>query len=259
MYVAAAAPSSAQQRASAAVLRGPEGTVASHLTAAALWGLRSFPANPHVTVPPRSSGRFRHIHVHHSPLHEDDVDRADGVPVTAPARTLVDCAAVVGYRGLCEMVDRALFRRLASADGVREAALRASAQPGRAGLGRLTRALEVWTPGPHPGSEAEMRLLRQLTEWGLPRPQRQLVITDVDGSFVARVDLGCPDLKVVYEYDGGEFHGPRQRTLDIARQRRLEALGWMVIRVGKADLRGGGERLLRRLQKVPALRPHMAA
>ena len=104
-----------------------------------------------------------------------------------------------------------------------------------------------------------MRLLRQLTEWGLPVPQRQLRINDVDGSFVARVDLGCPDLKIIYEYDGGEFHGPRQRPLDIARQRQLEALGWTVIRVRKADLRGGGERLRRRLEKVPALRPHMAA
>lgn len=248
-----------QQRAAVAVLRGPASTVASHLTAAALWNLRSFPANPHVTVPVTASGRFPQAHVHHAPLADPDVDEAGGLPCTAPPRTLIDCSALLGYRSLCELVDRAFFRRLTDAEDVRQAMARASARPGRAGLGRLEQALAVWTPGPHPGSVAEMRLLRQLSEWGLPVPERQHVITDLDGSFIARVDLACPALRIVYEYDGGEFHGPRQRPLDLARQRRIEALGWTVIRVRKADLRGGAERLRRRLDKVLALRPHIAA
>jgi hypothetical protein len=42
-----------------ACLAGPVGTVASHLSAAALFGLAKAPATPQVTIPPRASGRFK--------------------------------------------------------------------------------------------------------------------------------------------------------------------------------------------------------
>lgn len=47
--MAAVSPTSEQQVA-VAILRGPPGTVASHLTALALYGVCGYPARPHVTA-----------------------------------------------------------------------------------------------------------------------------------------------------------------------------------------------------------------
>ena len=76
-----------------------------------------------------------------------------------------------------------------------------------------------------------MKLLRLMVKWGFPTPQRQHPILDRTGRFVAKVDLAVPAWKLVLEYDGQEFHGPRRKHLDAARQARIEALGWTVIRV----------------------------
>src|SRR5437870_795717 len=103
VYVLAGAPASWQQRAMVACLAGPDGTVASYLTAAALFGLAKAPLVPHVTVPRGSSGRFRRAVVHKATLDRGDVGVVDGMPCTRPARTLVDCAGIMGFDQLCEL------------------------------------------------------------------------------------------------------------------------------------------------------------
>src|SRR5947208_837515 len=123
------------------------------------------------------------------------------VPCTRPARILVECAELLGHEELCELVDEVLCRRLTTVDGVHQAMARAGRSPGRKGLIDLERALEVWTPGPRPGSPAEMRLARCLVRWGFPPPQRQVKIHDGRGGFVARVDLGWPKRRVGLEYE----------------------------------------------------------
>lgn len=239
VYAIAGAPASSDQDAMVALLAGPEGTVLSHLSAAALCGLCDPPPVPHVTVPPGASGRFRHAIVHRPRTPLDRRDRRDVGPFrcTTPARTLVDCAGLLDEDAFCGLLDSTLCRGLASADAVRAAAERVERAPGRQGLPLVERALQVWSPGPAPGSPAEMRLLRLIVSWGLPCPERQIEIRDEKGRFVARCDLGWRDLKVVLEYDGEEWHGPRRAPLDAARQRRIEALGWRVIRIRKVDVR----------------------
>jgi hypothetical protein len=256
--VVAAVPSSPQQQVAIAILRVTEGTVASHLTAAALHGICGFPLRPHVTVPPGRNERVPGVQVHRSPLSPEDITEAAGLPATTPARCLVDAASLVGDDRLCDLVDTVLFRRLATVDDVLAAIRRASKRPGRTGLGRLERALEVWTPGAHPGSEAEMRLMRRIQGWGLPLPERQLVIRDENGRQVARVDGGYPPpRKVAMEYQGKEFHGPRHRALDDERRAKIEALGWTVIWVTSTDLRLGAAELRQRLTDL--LKPRAAA
>src|SRR5581483_10992550 len=73
-----------------AVLAGPSGTVASHLSAAALWGLLPPPEVPHVTVGRNSSGRFSGSAIHHAVVRSADRCRLDRFPVTTVARTVVD-------------------------------------------------------------------------------------------------------------------------------------------------------------------------
>jgi very-short-patch-repair endonuclease len=88
-----------------------------------------------------------------------------------------------------------------------------------------------------------MRLVRRVVEWGLPPPERQVVVRDGQGRFVARADLGWPDRKTLLEYDGDRHHGPRQQPHDRARQARVEAAGWKVERARKDDLHRGETRL----------------
>jgi hypothetical protein len=222
-----------------ACLAGPDGTVASHLTAAALFGLWELPADlPHVTVPRTASGRMKVATVHRSPLDPDDLGTVDGIPVTRPGRTIVDCAAVLAHDDLCKLVDDALCRSLCSADDLHRAMERASRGPGRAGLARLEEALKVWTPGAPPGSPAEIRLIRRLVGWGLPVPERQVKIFDAAGRFVAKIDVGWEERRAGLEYYGERHHGPRAESHDERRIGRIEATGWEIRIVRKGDLHG---------------------
>jgi hypothetical protein len=252
VYVVAGAPETWQQNVMVACLAGPDGTVASHLTAAALMGLRDPPAVPHVTLQKRASGRFHSALVHRSrvPIDPRDLRFVGPVRCTTPARTLVDCAGLLDYDALCELVDSALCRELASPAAVRAAAQRAGRAPGRKGLPLLAQALDVWDSGPRPGSPAEMRLLRLLVRWGFPTPERQIEVRDAEGRLVGRVDLGWRALKIGLEYDGSEFHGPRRSEHDARRQRLIEALGWDLERVRKTDVRPPATELRTRLDAM---------
>ncbi len=249
VFVVAAAPSTWRQRMAVACLAGPDGTVVSHLSAAALLELMEPPEVPHVTVPSGASGDASGAAVHHvrHPLDSRDVTIIDGIPSTTAARTLVDCAALLDYDAFCELLDTALIRRLTSAGAVRVAAGRAAQAPGRKGLPLIDRALELWSTGRRPDSPPEMKLVRLILAWGFPAPERQHPVFDERGRFVAKADVALPAWKLILEYDGEEFHGPRRKRFDGMRQARLEALGWTVLRVTKSDLRRPA-RLRARLQ-----------
>lgn len=252
-HVLAGSTDTSEQRVSVACLAGPEGTVASHLTAAALLGpVDKPPAMPHVTVPRAASGRIDGAVVHRprQSLRSWEVCSIGSLRCTTPARTLVDCAGLVGYEELCDMLDTALCRRMAQPSRVRKAADDAARGPGRKGIAQLYRALAVWEVGPRPGSPPEMRLFRRMLEWGLPMPQRQVKILDEDGRSVARVDIAVVERKVILAYDGNEYHGPRQSLADERRQDRVEGLGWTVVRITKYDLRRPATRLRRRLEEL---------
>lgn len=195
---------------------------------------------------------MRDVAVHHGSLPAGDTCSVDGIPCTTPARTLVDCAAVVALETLCAMVDTAFHRGLCHPSNVRAAAVRASRAPGRKGLRNLEAAMSVWTSGARPGSPAEARPLRCLERWGIPTPQRQYVVRDADGNFVARLDFAWPGRKRGLEYDGEEHHGPRRWAADEERQARIESLGWKIERADRFDLRPSSTRLRTALRALLA-------
>lgn len=241
VYRMAGAPFSWQQATMTACLTSKG--VASHLTAAALLGFAEPPLIPHVTVPRGSSARMGGVVVHWGTLGPSDRCWVGPMPCTRPGRTLIDCAYLVTFEALCELVDAAFCAGLADPGGVRRAAVRASRAPGRRGLAAIRSALEVWTPGAPPGSPAEMRLVRRLVAYGLPEPVRQFVVRDPAGRFVARVDLAWPDRRLALEYDGRRWHGPRRWTADGERGDRLRECGWRVERVRIEMLSNAGRSL----------------
>ena len=251
----AGSPASWQQRAMIAWLGGPTGTVVSHLTAAALFGLAKAPTEVAVTIPPGTSGRrLRSVNVHRRPLRRGERAVKDRVPCTSPVRTVVDCSEVLGVEAVCDMVDSALCRKLMEPSRLiqaAEAALPGSRKARRAGIGRLLEALEIWRSGAPPGSPPEAKLQRRLKEWGLPAAQRQVEVYDPDGRFLARADLGIVEWKVLLEYDSDEHHGPRCWIADGERMDRVEQrTGWRMVSVDRFDLRPSNDNLRVRLETL---------
>jgi hypothetical protein len=252
VYVLAGVAAGPEQRAMVAQLSRP-GAVLSHLTAAALHGLDvAPPPQPSLTVAPSGSGRSPVASVHRLRLDERWVHRRGALVTTVPARTVVDCATLLGARRLGRLVDEAMHLRatrplevLAAADDAPHltAAQRAT----------LEAALEVWAPAIRPGSPAEARLLRLVASWGLPAPQRQVVVRDESGAPIARLDAGWPERLLGLEYDSDRWHGPERWAHDEARHARLTTLGWRIEHVSAADLGRGEPELRRRVVAAHAM------
>ena len=131
----------------AAVLAAGDNAVLSHASAAAAWDLRRLGAGAiHVTVP-GDAGRKRRtgIRIHRSAtLEPHETTSRRGIPITDPARTLIDLAATLKGRPLEQALDRAEQLRLVD---FADLATRLEARPGRPGSPSLQAQLARYTAG----------------------------------------------------------------------------------------------------------------
>jgi Transcriptional regulator, AbiEi antitoxin len=255
VFVLAGTRDTWQRRAMIACLSGPAGTVVSHLSAAAVYGLAQAPEEPHVTIPRDGSGhRISGARVRRADLRPADKALKDRIPCTSAVQTVIDCAEVLDPGTLCDLVDTALCRKLMQPSRLirgAEAAWRSARRSRRAALGRLLEALEIWRCGAPPGSPPEAKLQRRLKEWGFPPAQRQVEVYGKDGRLLARADLGIVEWKVLLEYDSDEHHGPRRWVADGERAGRVEEeTGWRMVPVDRFDLRPSNNNLRDRLEKL---------
>ena len=109
----------------------------------------------------------------------------------------------------------------------------------------MREAVPLLDPRSESGPETRVRLL--LRAGGLPTPEVNHVVLDARGRFVARVDLGWPEAKLAVEYDGDHHRDRDQWVRDLRRRERLEALGWTVVVLTAADLRGPRDALIHRI------------
>jgi hypothetical protein len=240
VYRVAGAERSWRQDLWVALLAGPNGTLASHVSAAALRGLIAPPSIPQVTVPRDASGRFRGAAVHHAAVSDADRAQCEGLDTTALGRTLVDCAAALTQRALNELVDAAFGRGLCAYEATMQAWERAGHVRGGE---RLETALAPYATGARPGSVGAAHVLRKICDWGLPLPLCEYEIRDEHGEWVATVDFAWPAWWFVLEYDGGAGHGPRRLRVDARRQAAIERIGWQLERADRFDARPSSTRL----------------
>ncbi|TDO07902.1 hypothetical protein EV580_5471 [Mycobacterium sp. BK086] len=164
-------------------------------------------------------------------LHDDEVQLLDGRRVTTPARTGFD----IGRRGrLSSGVAR--LDALARATKLRaeEVAAVAARHPGARGLRQLESALDLIDRGAESPQESYLRLV--LIRGGLPRPTTQVPVYAEDGTVVAYLDMGWPELMVGVEYDGDHHRTDRRQYVRDARRKDLvEELGWLMVRVVAED------------------------
>ena len=241
LYRVAGSPRTWQGDTYAAVAAAPTGSVASHMSSAALLGYWLPPPLPHVTVPRGANARGRLARVHQSAVPERDRTMIGVIAATHPARTVVDCAALLPFEALCELIDAARVAGRIRHGSVEAAMARASTRPGRKGFPALPEALAVWNPAIEHDSVAEARLFRLVVRWGFPAPVTLYVVRDSSGRPVCEIDAAWPDDRVGLDYDSPEFHNPRRWGRDEARHAAAEALGWDFVSVDKTDLMPGGQ------------------
>ena len=206
----------------------------SHQAAAALWRLAGFEPGPiELTVPP-TRNRTLPARIHRNALSHRDVTTIDGIPVTTPARTLIDLASVAPKDLVEEALDDALRRGLVSLGRLRRAM--SNMGRGRAGAAVMRALLDARDGSPTPESVFETRLLRALKKSGLPTPVVQHRVLN-GGRLVAVVDFAYPEARLAIEADGYRWRSGRTRwDRDRERRNRLTLLGWLVIHVTWTDL-----------------------
>jgi len=205
---------------------GP-GAVLSHRSAGELWEfLDAEDRRPEVTVLGPGTRLAPGIVVHRtSQLAARDRTRYEGIPVTTPARTLIDLAAALTEAELRHAVRRAQGLRRVNTRQLLEVI-------GRLGPRRGSRRLsEAIATGPAPTRSAlEDAVLDLLLRAGFEHPDvnRPLVI---EGRRVIP-DFRWPEQRLVLEADGAAWHDNAiARADDLERQALLEASGERVIRV----------------------------
>jgi hypothetical protein len=233
VYAVGGSPHTWEQAVVAVCLAGGRGTVASHATAARLWDLeRTPPADRiHVTSGPQRRIRLDGVVAHRSiRLTAADITTRHRIPVTAPARTIIEVSGLMGTSGTGKCIDDALRRGLVTIDLLRASVARL-AGPGRRRLRVVRAALTDRLPGYDPGdSNLEVRALRTLAAAGLPTPTQQHRIL-IDGR-TRRIDLAYPEAKVAIELDGWTWHGNVDAFhADRATRNELTSLGWAVLQI----------------------------
>ena len=248
VYRVGDAPVSAEQAVLAACLAS--GGVASHTSAAVLWGLRGVEAGPtEITL---AGHRHRPLHgvvVHRTDrLEAVDVSCARRIPVTTPARTLLDLGAVAAREVVESALEDALMRRLVGFTLLHKT-LERLAGPGRNGAGVLRSLAEERDPATAPTqSVLEDALLRTLRRGGLPEPVRQCEVAGV------RLDFAYHRLRLGIEADSRIWHGARtdvQRNSD--KGNRLVAHGWRVLHFTWFDVRRRPDQVLDAVARELAL------
>ena len=210
----------------AAVLAyGPDGVI-SHASAGAAWAVRRSAAE-RIDVTVGSGGRMRRagVRLHRTRvMPADEVTRLAGLPITTPARTVLDLAAS-GLRGrkLESALDRAHLRGLLDfADLVRLL----ERYPTRRGSPALRELLSRYMPDAFDvRSELEDLVLELCDARGLPRPQTNVV---VEGKVR---DFYWPRARLVVEADSYGWHrGPSALNDDRERDVTLTLSGHLFMR-----------------------------
>jgi very-short-patch-repair endonuclease len=210
-----------------ALLAVRTGAALSHWTAAHLWGLVAPDREDgvvHATVHGCSGGRPKGVRVHRSEiLHQRDLRILNGLPLTSPARTLLDLAPHLTARELERAVDQMVVHRAGHLGDLTELLRRCGRHPGTSALSDLVirHAGTTFTR-----SEAEERFLALVRDAQLPQP---LVNARRHGF---EVDFLWPELGIAVEIDGYAFHRGRSSFEDDRRRDAiLKTKGIDVIRI----------------------------
>jgi hypothetical protein len=206
-------------KAMAAVLACGDQAVLSHDSAAALWGIRTWPARPEVTAP--HDRRRPGIRTHRSEtLTRRAIRRRNNIRVTSPSRTILDIQTRLTDAQLVRAINelrRNKHLRAAELDGL---------------LTTSTRIANLINPRQNPTrSHAEDRFLSFCRTHDLPEPSVNVMLFGHERDAVFEAE------KVIVEIDSWEFHKDHD-SFESDRKRDAVAAehGYLTIRLTWARL-----------------------
>jgi hypothetical protein len=230
VYVAKYAAPSLRTRSVAAWLWSGRRGVLAGLAAAALHGSSWIDDDESVEMVWRNPHPPAGVVTRSRRLDGDELARVAGLPVTTPARTAFDLARQLPTD---EAVARLDALKRAKSFPIEEVLLLVRRYPRARGLRRLRSVLSLVDAGAASPKETWLRLL--LINAGLPVPTTQIPVQE-NWRCIGVLDMGWEKYKVAVEYDGDHHRSDRrQYARDQWRLRKLEELGWIIVRVIAED------------------------
>jgi very-short-patch-repair endonuclease len=207
--------------------------VLSHFSAAKLWnmldsvgldGPRRWEESVWITLAGKRASVPKGIHLRSvKDLDRRDLRRCRGLPVTSPARTLLDLAGAVELSELESLLAQTANRALVQESELQDVIARAPAST--AGIAKLRLLLDSPTPAADTRSRYERKLRALIAAAELPQPLSNVKLCGYT------VDYHWPGHRLVLEFDGWRFHsGRRSFESDRLRDQRLLASGQRVMR-----------------------------
>lgn len=238
-----AAVESPWMRARAAAFACGRGSVVAGDTACGLLGVRPHPKGAiDVSILDRRVRRAG-IRAHRlTALDRDDIRLLRGIPVSAPARALLEVAPQLTPRELADAVERAQIKRLVTRQDIAGAIERAPRRPGVPALREL-----LAEPG-FTRSVAERRLKGLLRAARLPLPAFNAMAEGYE------VDVLWRRERVVLEFDSYTFHATRSALQrDRMRTAALQRARYVVLRTTWIELTKQSHALIARTAEALAL------
>jgi hypothetical protein len=230
IYVPDWAAPSLRQRSEAAWLWSGRRGVLAGLAASALHGSNWIDDDEPVELIWRNPHSPAGVITRNQRFDSDEITHVAGLLVTTPARTAYDLARQLPRVEAVARLD-ALMR--ATPFSVEDVLLLAKRHPGARGLRRLRAAMPLVDGGAASPKESWLRLL--LIDAGFPAPTTQIPVHE-NWHLVGVLDMGWEKYKVAIEYDGDHHRSNRRQYVrDQQRLRKLEAMGWIIIRVIAED------------------------
>lgn len=245
ILVSSAIPDSPGLRTRAALVPFAHGAFASHCSAARAWEapIATCP-DEHVTVPEPNGRRRRTNVVCH--IRVGATTRVvGGLPVSELADLFVEMADELPLVELVVLGDWMLRRK-----GMTHARLaRAIETASGSRAARAHRALGYVRGKVDSPMESRLRMLLVLA--GIPEPEINREIRNVDGEVLRRYDLCWPGVKVIVEYDG-RVHIEREANWerDLDRREAIEDDAWRILVVVAKGIYSEPERTIQRVWTV---------
>jgi very-short-patch-repair endonuclease/predicted transcriptional regulator of viral defense system len=233
-----------------AALLACEGGVISHRSAAALWQMipEQRARDPVDVVLCRQGHRGERpgIRMHRGAPANDEITAIEDVPITKPARTLLDIVSM-SARDL----DRAIGAGERLQPDLREQlAMLMRRYPKRRGSQTLRILLADPSSGTFTRSQAEEKLLELVRAAGLPKPEMNVLLHGYE------VDCLWRDAGLVVEVDGYAFHRSQHAFVhDRRRDSVIIAAGMRVLRLTWRQLTRERDRTLAQLAQALVTRP----
>lgn len=245
VYVAANVPLTPELWAAAGLLILPEGAFASHTTAARCYRapLPALPEEHFSVLAPADRRQRQGWRCHVCP--RPDVVLLAGLRLSSPEQTFVELASVLTLVDLVVVGDH-LVRTGRTTPRRLVAHCASSTLPGAVAAARGAAYVRSRVDSP---METRVRMLLVLA--GLPEPEVNLTIRDVDGTPLRRYDLCWPSVRVIVEYDG-RHHVERleQWEADLERREAIDADRWRLLVVVGAGIYVDPGRTVQRVWQV---------